>query len=56
MINGPAIWRLPEFIYIYCEAVNELSGPNEEIYDLINQVRARSFMSPMPPAVKTDKE
>lgn len=55
-INGPAIWRLPEFIYIYCEAVNELSGPNEEIYDLINQVRARSFMAPMPPAVKTDKE
>ena len=56
VINGPAIWRLPEFIYIYCEAVNELSGPNEEIYDLINQVRARSFMAPMPPAVKTDKE
>lgn len=55
-ISGPAIWRLPEFIYIYCEAVNELSGPNEEIYDLINQVRARSFMAPMPPAVKTDKE
>lgn len=55
-ISGPAIWRLPEFIYIYCEAVNELSGPNEEIYDLINQVRVRSFMAPMPPAVKTDKE
>lgn len=54
IINGPAIWRLPTFIYIYCEAVNKLSGPNQEIYDLINQVRARSFMAPMPPTVLTD--
>lgn len=51
VINGPAIWRLPTFIYIYCEAVNKVSGPNQEIYDLINQVRARSFMAPMPPTV-----
>ena len=55
-INGPAIWRLPAFIYIYCEAVNELNGPNEEIYKMINEVRARSFMAPMPPATKTDKK
>lgn len=51
--NTP-IWRLPEFIYIYCEAVNELSGPNQEIYDMINRVRERSFMAPMPPAAKSD--
>jgi hypothetical protein len=56
VINGPAIWRLPTFIYIYCEAVNETTGPNDEIYKLINEVRARSFMAPMPPAVKSDKE
>lgn len=55
-INGPAIWRLPEFIYIYSEAVNETTGPNAEIYDLINGVRARSFMAPMPPETKTNKE
>lgn len=55
-INGPAIWRLPEFIYIYCEAVNNLTGPNDEIYNLINKVRDRSFMAPMPPAAKSDKE
>ncbi len=54
-INGPPIWRLPEFIYIYCEAVNETSGPNQEIYDLINQVRARSFMAPMAPEALTNK-
>lgn len=55
-INGPAIWRLPAFVYIYCEAVNELSGPNDEIYRLMNEVRARSFMAPMPPETKTDKK
>ena len=54
-ITGPAIWRLPEFIYIYAEAANKVSGPNQEIYDLVNAVRARSFMAPMPPAVLKDK-
>lgn len=56
IIDGPAVWRLPAFVYIYCEAVNETSGPNDEIYKLINEVRARSFMAPMPPTVKTDKK
>ncbi len=54
-LNCPAIWRLPEFIYIYAEAVNETDGPNREIYDLVNKVRARSFMLPMPPATMTDR-
>lgn len=55
VINGPAIWRLPEFIYMYCEAVNETTGPTQEIYDLLNEVRARSFMAPIPPAALADK-
>ncbi len=50
------IWRLPEFIYIYAEAVNRLSGPNQEIYDMINEVRARSFMAPMDPKAITDQK
>ena len=54
-INGPAVWRLPEIIYIYCEAVNETTGPDDEIYGLLNQVRARSFMAPIPQAAKSDK-
>ena len=54
-INGPAIIRLPTIMYIYAEAINTLTGPNDEIYNLVNQVRARSFMAPMPPEVKTDK-
>jgi hypothetical protein len=55
-INGPAIWRLPEIIFIYCEAVNEITGPTDEIYGLLNRVRARSFMAPIPPAAKSSKE
>lgn len=55
-INGPAVWRLPEFMYMYCEAVNETSGPTEEIYEMINAIRKRSFMAPMPPEVKSNKK
>ncbi|MBD8387141.1 RagB/SusD family nutrient uptake outer membrane protein [Dysgonomonas sp. BGC7] len=56
-VNAPAIWRLPEFIYIYAEAVNELGEADKiaEAYNLVNSVRERSFMKPMPPEVKTDK-
>jgi len=53
-ITAPAIWRLPEIIYIYCEAVNNISGPTQEIYDMINKIRERSFMAPMPPEVLND--
>jgi len=53
-IHGPAIWRLPEFYFIYAEAVNKISGPTQEIYDILNQIRDRSFMAPIPPAALTD--
>jgi hypothetical protein len=55
-INGPPVWRLPEFIFIYCEAVNETNGPNQEIYDLLNEVRSRSFMAPVPASAVSDKD
>ena len=54
-INAPAIWRLPEFIYIYAEACNELGEDIDEAYKLVNTVRERSFMKPMPPEVKTNQ-
>ncbi|MCE7071355.1 RagB/SusD family nutrient uptake outer membrane protein [Dyadobacter sp. CY327] len=54
-ISGPPVWRLPEFIYIYAEAVNETAGPNAEIYDLLNSVRKRSFMAPIPAGAKASK-
>jgi starch-binding outer membrane protein, SusD/RagB family len=55
IISAPPVWRLPDFIYIYAEAVNEIDGPTQEIYDLINQVRSRSFMAPMPLTTLSDK-
>ena len=55
-ISAPPIWRLPEFIYIYAEAVNEASGPNQEIYNLVNTVRERAFMAPMPPECAGNKD
>lgn len=55
-INGPAIFRLPHFIYIYAEAVNNTTGPNREIYDMINEIRDRSFMAPMPLEVASNKD
>ncbi len=56
VINAPAIWRLPEFIYMYCEAVNETTGPTQEIYDMLNEVRARSFMAKIAPTALSSKE
>lgn len=50
-ISGPAVWRLPHFMFIYAEAVNNITGPTAEIIDMINAIRARSFMAPMPEAV-----
>ena len=43
-------------MYIYCEAVNETTGPNEKIYALLNEIRAHSFIAPIPPTAKTDKK
>lgn len=55
-ISAPPVWRLPEFIYIYAEACNELGDDLTDAYYLINSVRERSFMKPMPPEVRTDRE
>lgn len=68
-ISAPPIWRLPEFIYIYAEAINETGGfttidtetkkeivhTKDNAIDAVNQVRERSFMVNMPPEVKSDQ-
>ena len=41
--------RLPEIQLIYCEAMDRYSGPSAEIYTILNTLRARSFMAPVPP-------
>jgi len=46
--------RLPEIQLIYCEAMNQYSGPSSEIYDILNNLRARSFMVPIPPGLNAE--
>ena len=46
--------RLPEIQLIYCEAMNKYSGPSAEIYSILNALRARSFMAPVPPGLDAD--
>ena len=43
--------RLPEIMLIYAEALNQFSGPSQEVYDVLNNLRARSFMAPVPPGL-----
>ena len=47
--------RLPEIQLIYCEAMNKYSGPSSDIHDVLNTLRARSFMAPVPPGLNADE-
>jgi len=49
-LHFPSI-RLPEIQLIYCEAMNRYAGPTVEIYTILNTLRARSFMAPVPPGL-----
>ncbi len=49
-LHFPSI-RLPEIQLIYCEAMNRYAGPSAEIYTILNALRARSFMAPVPPGL-----
>lgn len=53
-LHFPSI-RLPEIQLIYAEAMNKFSGPSAEIYAILNALRARSFMVPVPPGLNTDE-
>ena len=43
--------RLPEIQLIYAEAMNQYFGSSAAIYDVLNTLRARSFMAPVPPGL-----
>lgn len=53
-IHYPLI-RLPEIMLIYAEALNETGGSADEIMTILNTIRQRAFMVPVPPAVKGDQ-
>lgn len=54
-IHFPLI-RLPEIMLIYAEALNETGGTPDEIVAQLNAIRSRSFMAPVPPSIKGDKD
>lgn len=45
-VNFP-VYRMAEVYLIYAEAQNELSGPDELAYDIVNQIRRRAFGLPL---------
>lgn len=51
-------WRLPEFYYMYAEAVvrTHKADERQRAIDLVNSVRARAFMYSMDPRVSTDDD
>jgi starch-binding outer membrane protein, SusD/RagB family len=53
-LHFPSI-RLPEIQLIYAEAMNRFSGPSAEIYTILNTLRARSFMAPVPPGLSEEE-
>jgi hypothetical protein len=53
-IHFPLI-RLPEIMLIYAEALNETGGSAGDIINMLNTIRQRSFMAPVPPEIKGDK-
>ena len=48
--------RLPVFMLIYAEALNETDGDVNTIKSMLNQIRERSFMKPVPPEFDSDKK
>ncbi len=47
MANDLVYWRFAEILLNYAEAKNELSGPDQSVYDAINQLRNRGGLQPL---------
>lgn len=47
--------RLPEIMLIYAETLNETNGSAADIVNILNTIRTRSFMVPVPPSIQGDK-
>lgn len=48
--DGPQdmyLMRLPDVWLMYCEAVNEVSGPTEELFSFIDRIRHRGSLPPL---------
>lgn len=52
----PIVFRYAEVLLTYAEAVNELSSPTAEIYDMLDQIRTRAGMPVVDRAKYASKE
>ncbi|MDD4631667.1 MAG: RagB/SusD family nutrient uptake outer membrane protein [Proteiniphilum sp.] len=57
MLDGTnfIVYRYAEVLLNYAEAKNEVSGPDSEVYDAINKVRARAGQPPLPPNLNKEQ-
>lgn len=49
------VWRYAEVLLNYAEAQNELSGPDQSVYDAINAIRRRSAQPDLPTGLGQDE-
>jgi len=50
------LMRLADVFLMYCEAMNEISGPSQELVDLINRIRSRGNLPGLDPAKYANKD
>ncbi|MDR8391059.1 RagB/SusD family nutrient uptake outer membrane protein [Aliifodinibius sp. S!AR15-10] len=53
--NNWPILRYSDVLLIYAEAVNEMSGPTNEAYNAINEIRERANLSDLPTGLSQDE-
>lgn len=49
------VWRYADVLLSLAEAINEVSGPNQEAYDLVKTVRARAGLGALPDGLSKDQ-
>lgn len=49
------LYRYADILMYYAEAVNEMSGPTADVYDAINQIRARVGMPAVAPGLSKEQ-
>ncbi|NIM35005.1 MAG: RagB/SusD family nutrient uptake outer membrane protein, partial [Hydrotalea flava] len=49
------IFRLAEFYLNYAEAMNEVSGPTQEVYNAVNKIRSRAGIANLPGGLSQDQ-
>ncbi len=49
------LFRYADILMMYAEAMNEMNGPTPEVYDAVNQIRARAGMPPFPEGLTQDE-